>query len=135
MITIKFRCWDKISDEIKYPKQIHCEHDEIIFDTDNEMIANDWRKFGDCVIMQFIGLKDKNRIEIYEGDIVFSNEIKGVVKFSHQLAGFYIEYEQVPFRGIFTRRFNCTFGDGENYLDETIEVKGNIYQSPELLKS
>ena len=72
-------------------------------------------------IMQFTGLHDKNGKEIYEGDIVQ----RGVIVF-----------ERGKFQG-------CYF-DGNGNLEETweddlyqerkIEVLGNIYENPELLK-
>ena len=69
---------------------------------------------------QYTGLKDKNGKEIYEGDIL------------HLWGGEYCQgyYE---FNQIFTvKDLSDSFYLGEC---ENIEVLGNIYENPELLKS
>jgi uncharacterized phage protein (TIGR01671 family) len=87
---------------------------------------------GGVIIMQFINLHDQLRKKIFEDDIVIFDGHKGVVKFSEQIPGWYIEYQKPPLRAIYTRQFNCTYGDGNTYIDSTIQVVGNIHQNPEL---
>ncbi len=79
-------------------------------------------------IMQYTGLKDKNGVEIYEGDIVrivhpFGNrKWQGAVVYdSHMFRGrdFWFPHFDIP---------NCLFSEGTQY----IEVIGNIYENPEL---
>ncbi len=79
------------------------------------------------VWMQFIGLKDKNGKEIYEGDVleckIYSRNflIIGVVKYEYREFVCYdlkIDHEDVL-----------------NYQERHTTILGNIYENPELLKT
>ena len=72
---------------------------------------------GKLILMQFIGFKDKNGKEIYEGDIV---ECKAVGK-PYQLTE--IKWNEYNLGWYFSH-------PGTNF----IQVIGNIYENPELLK-
>ncbi len=72
---------------------------------------------GSFEIMQFTGLKDKNGQEIYEGDILSPDE---VVFWDKKHSGF------EPF----------TIADDEGFIFTagSMEIIGNIYENPELIK-
>lgn len=134
MRKIKFRAWNKTLNKMY-------EHEELLSMT-KRIINNDFVTGlylplnSDIVIMQYIGLKDKNKKEIYEGDIIkfldeevvytdydinyneFTNI--GQIIFSHNdIMGWDITNRKMDLDAIWHYR-------------EYIEVIGNIYIYPEL---
>lgn len=78
--------------------------------------------------MQYTGLKDKNGKDIYDGDILKDDHFIRVVKWGHSCGSCCNV----------TVGFNAE-GDGHtDYIDlnhcENIEIIGNIYENPDLLK-
>ena len=83
-------------------------------------------KIGDeCIIMQSTGLKDKNGKEIFDGDIInWGKKLNGNVIFEQGrfwVSDFYVSYQDEP---------SDAFGEGASLL----EIVGNVYENPELLK-
>ncbi len=127
---IKFRAWDKNDNEMRYDAQ----------DTYDYIVNNIMEDcFGDVLkseryeVMQYTGLKDKNGKEIYEGDVVkmhgwwnafgpagYDSDIT-VVEFDEEVCGF------TPMCN-----YDCDCGVYHNASD--LEVIGNIYENPKLIK-
>ena len=110
MSELKFRVWDNV--------------DYMSSDFTFQHIIDSTIQFTpECKIMQFTGLKDKNGIDIYEGDIVRPFGDQGSLA---QIIFF------APSFKLATKLNNGSYNLWNYYKDE-IEIVGNIYQNPELI--
>ena len=79
----------------------------------------------------FIGLKDKNKKEIYEGDIVeFNYFIEGDKNVSLMV----VRYDGCSFKAYSKIGLTSSLNLEVDINEGKIEVIGNIYETPELLK-
>lgn len=79
----------------------------------------EWFWYRDLFLMQSTGLKDKNGVEIYEGDIFRFGDRNYVVIYNLGSFGCFEDDKYFPLGEIFYRNG---------------EVIGNIYENPELLE-
>lgn len=114
MKEIKFRGWDVGFKEMESWESL------LTSDVLSEVLQG---LFPNLKLMQYTGLKDKNGVEIYEGDIV---EQQHHVKTMGILEPLFKTTEVVE-----DIRSDFFMGEQE-YAD--ITVIGNIYENPELLK-
>ena len=81
----------------------------------------------DCVVMQSTGLKDKNGVEIFEGDLVRHDD---------NINGFWETFEacQIVYDEGYAQF--CFKLDAGNFLTDyrNLNVIGNIYENPELME-
>lgn len=83
--------------------------------------------FGTCVLMQATGLKDKNGVEIYEGDILKNRRYSGIR----------VLFEKGAFKVRYKRSKVCIVTQDLSSLLEKYEstiIIGNIYENRELLE-
>lgn len=120
---IKFRVWDKegkiMIDWIDLDmSKDGGEDDFIVFDPTGPVKS----AITNPILMQSTGLKDKNGVEIYEGDIV-KNVYDEIYLVKWLDAGFYLE-----------ERYNGGFDYSELHFGDNKEIISNIYENPELLE-
>lgn len=101
-------------------------------------LFRDWIRFEDgiplnmrdCAVMQSTGLKDKNDVEIFEGDVVKNSKDEvGYIAFLQQEAGFVVILKKSDYR-IGHRNTGESYSHAMGH-----EVIGNIYENPELLEA
>lgn len=119
---IKFRAWDKISNKMRFFILAH-KHSIL---TDLPIPSKgQWEHLSD--FMQFIGFKDWNGKEIYEGDILSGVPYNQEVYFDNEKCAFGVK----EYLTEFTRKWDISQED-INYNKR--EVIGNIHKTPELIK-
>ena len=110
--TLKFRAWQKNGTKMIDLQKIT----PLILNKDQDGVFLPFHK--DIYIMQYTGLKDKNGVEIYEGDIV---------KWSGEIGEVYWDQADVT--------FSLRWEGNSWFIPEIgiLEIIGNIYEDSELV--
>lgn len=121
----KFRAWDKNTKEMVVIRTIDLERDGTIGCVVDYSDIN--LDVSECVLMQSTGLKDKNGVEIFEGDILKNRRYSGIR----------VLFEKGAFKVRYKRSKVCIVTQDLSSLLEKYEstiIIGNIYENPELLE-
>jgi len=142
MRQIEFRAWDKINKKMYHTKLFEtwwytfADKDETGHSRASIPKDSEQEQRSRLEVMQFTGLKDKNNKEIYEGDIIKINDDYEEVGW---MAG---EIREVYFKDSGFRikpnrdTIYPNLKQRGHWIDsgEDLEIIGNIYENPEVLK-
>ena len=124
---IRFRAWDKQTKRLYQVQSLQfyganntvdaCWTNGVDFDGESTLGEPELNNLHNLELMQYTGLKDKNGVEIYEGDIVKLNvpTYKTFTKVIHTLYDAFVLESNVE-------------------SNDYIEILGNIHNNPELLE-
>jgi len=135
MRTIKFRAWDKYREEMipwwALRRQGYNHEHESVKDTDGHGRHNDIYKDDDHILMQYTECKDRDGVEIYDGDIIEKRPWNGVVGWKEKFRAWGFKDEITPWAWDFYEYGNGPDSDGRI---KTWKVIGNVWENPELLE-
>ena len=123
MIPIKFRAWDKEDTQMRDVLAVNFYHRVLSVEYEGDQFVQDG--MNRFILMQYTGLKDKDGVEIYEGDVITEEIGEGEYLFAEV-----------------TYKDGCFLGKEQNFKPEYPisdfvkgKVIGNVYQNPELIKN
>jgi uncharacterized phage protein (TIGR01671 family) len=125
MRTYEFRAWD-------FDKKLYLE--DFFISPSGRLVDDDF--YGpivfynteEIVLMQFTGLLDKNGVKIFEGDVVETNSIDGILKWVYKFS------DSCCVIGFSPESINHQFSSIHNSVRKEGVVIGNIFQNPELIE-
>jgi len=134
MIEIKFRCWNKNLKKMQFFDGIF--NSAPYTEKSNFSQYESCPEYHELILMQYIGLKDKNDIEIYTDDL-----LKVPNDFIKEFMGHKISYSVLTIK-LLNGKFCAVNNNNEIPYDcnlniynnsKKIEVIGNIHENHELL--
>ena len=123
---IKFRYWDEVKKKMYSAKEM-ADNSQELYETNKEgefrccFVLNPMGDRRYLIPMQYTDCKDKNSKDIYDGDIVSH---KGIIGFVEYIAGMYV----------LSYKDQTDSGPIGFLQTADMEVIGNIFENPELLK-
>ena len=128
MKEFKMKAWLKKENKMVSIIGIDFNYEYIRYSENDELFDSNYKtaEFKNIELLQYIGMKDKKGIEIYEGDVVRVPDVAD----SRKSFNGYVEYEND--RAEFV--INLLDGLEETFYccnqSERIKVLGNIYENP-----
>lgn len=139
----KFRAWDKKTETIQEIESISFKEKKLVIDQKSVAWFNsDYiRNFDEVELMQSTGLKDKNGVEIFEGDYLrrkvhivmlgtdLNEWVDETVRVEWKYGGWHIGEDLLEFS------LEAGTDSRTGCYQTALGVIGNIYENPELLEA
>lgn len=131
MREIKFRAWDSAYRRYLGKPWAYYSSAGVVVEGDEK--SGWFAPIKDIIMEQYTGLKDKDGVEIYEGDLLQRDFITRIDEVSFMGGAFVVSNRHCCKHCANKDSFNCTLYE---YLAgiQKAKVIGNIHENPELLK-
>ncbi|WP_200777447.1 YopX family protein [Enterococcus faecium] len=133
----RFRAWDKKTETIQEIESISFKEKKLVIDQKSVTWFNsDYIRNSDEVeLMQSTGMKDKNGVEIFEGDVVSVSVRNGFDYLDNKVC---VVKNSIDYSGLVCATVDedleYQIFNTELFEEYTYEVIGNIYENSELLE-